>query len=136
MTAGASRSSTSSSPTRSTASRSVSAGASQRPLEDLRDVLPAEVLAVLRLRRVVEHDEAVRARRGDGPSPPPPRARQPRPAGPAADPLVPARGHLDGPHARDPPEDVPGLLVHLVVPSQVARVDRKSTRLNSSHSQI
>src|SRR3990172_3552513 len=126
MTAGASRSSTSSSPTRSTASRSVSAGASQRPLEDLRDVLPAEVLAVLRLRRVVEHDEAVRARRGDGLRPrrhgvgeppvvhllPDPLLHpHPCPAGPAAEPLVPARGHLDGPHARDPPEHLPALLV-------------------------
>src|SRR3989304_2736046 len=120
MTAGASRSSTSSSPTRSTASRSVSAGASQRPLEDLRDVLPAEVLAVLRLRRVVEHDEAVRARRGDGlrprrhgvgeppgvhllpdPPPPPPPPPPPAPARPRTDPLCPA----PGPSRRPPPPE-------------------------------
>src|SRR2546428_250828 len=45
-----------------------------------------------------------------------------RPAGAATEPFVSALLHLDDPHARNPIQDVPRLLVDVIVPAEIARV--------------
>src|SRR5437016_5476462 len=107
---------------------------SKRPVEELGDVVPADVLSILRLRGVVQHDETIRTRGRDRirmrlldvaqtavvhflPAFLHPHAGASRPA---AEPAVAGLLHLDDPHARDPIQDLPGFIEDLVVPSQVA----------------
>src|SRR5438128_12496342 len=97
-------------------------GLQERPFQELRDVESADVFAVLRLRGVVEHDQAVRTRRRHRICPRlfdlaqpavihllarPLVHTPPRPAGAAADTVIPAFAHLDDTDARDPVPNVP-----------------------------
>src|SRR5438132_2077128 len=109
---------------------------SKRPIEELRDVVPADVLSILRLRGVVQHDETIRTRGRDRirmrlldvaqaavvhllPAFLHPHAGASRPA---AETAVTGLLHLDDPHSRDSIQDLPGFVEDLVVPSQVACV--------------
>src|SRR2546427_11104755 len=109
----------------------------ERPLEEFRDVEPADVLAVLRLRGVVEHDQAIRARGGDRIGPRlldvaqsavvPPLARplvhpHSGPARTATESAIAAFAHLDDAHARDPVQHVARLIVYVIVTAEVAGV--------------
>src|SRR3989475_4861135 len=107
----------------------------ERPLEEFRDVEPADVLAVLRLRGVVEHDQAIRARGGDRIGPRlldvaqaavgHPLARplvhpHPGPTCAAAESPIAAFAHLDQAHAPGPVQHIPRLIVYVIVASAVA----------------
>src|SRR5437899_1376520 len=109
---------------------------SKRPVEELGDVVAADVLSILRLRGVVQHDETIRTRGRD-------RIRMglldvaqatvvhllPAFLHPhagascaAAEPAVAGLLHLDDPHSRDSIQDLPGFVEDLVLPPKVPRV--------------
>src|SRR5256712_10423541 len=107
------------------------------PFEELRDVESADVLAVLRLRGVVEHDQAIRARGGDRIGPRlldvaqstvvHPLARplvhpHPGPARTATESAIAAFAHLDDAHAPDPVQHGARLIVYVIVTARIAGV--------------
>src|SRR5882762_1455343 len=109
----------------------------ERTLEELCDVESTDVLAASRFRGVVQHDEAVRARGRDAIRPGLLDMAQPAmvdllpdpflhphssPAGAAAESAVAASLHLHDADPRDPIQDVARLVVHFVVPAQIARI--------------
>src|SRR3989475_11124864 len=109
----------------------------ERPLEEFRDVEPADVLAVLRLRGVVEHDQAIRARGGDRIGPRLLDVAQAAVVHPLARPLVhphpgptcaaaespnAAFAHPDHPHARAPVQHIPRVTGYVILASEIAGI--------------
>src|SRR5437879_12141205 len=104
----------------------------ERPFQEFRDVESADVLAVLRLRGVVEHDQTVRTRRRYRVGPRlfdvaqpavihllarPLVHPHPRPAGATAETAIAAFAHLADADTRDAGQPVTPFTVIAVVPS-------------------